>query len=145
MHPSKRFSSAEKEQIIEAIRQAEKNTSGEIRVHIENHCSKAALDRAAQLFAELKMHKTALRNGVLLYLAIEDRQFAILGDVGINSKVPNNFWDTTKELILEQFRQGEVCKGLCQGIQEVGRQLKSYFPYQSDDVNELPDEISFKD
>ena len=128
MHPSKRFTSAEKEQIIEAIRQAEKNTSSEIRVHIENHCSKAALDRAAQLFAELKMHKTALRNGVLLYLAVEDRQFAIIGDVGINTKVPSNFWDSTKELVLNQFRQGELCKGLCQGIHDASRHTHGTLP-----------------
>ena len=144
MHPSKRFTSEEKERIIQAIRDAEKNTSGEIRVHIENHCPKAALDQAAQMFAELKMHKTALRNGVLIYLALQDRQFAIIGDAGINAKVPDNFWDSTKSLMLEQFRQGELCNGLCRGIQEVGRQLKNLFPYQSDDVNELPDEISFK-
>ena len=144
MHPSKRFTSEEKERIIQAIRDAEKNTSGEIRVHIENHCPKAALDRAAQMFAELKMHKTALRNGVLIYLALQDRQFAIIGDAGINAKVPEIFWDSTKSLMLEQFRQGELCNGLCRGIQEVGRQLKNLFPYQSDDVNELPDEISFK-
>lgn len=144
MHPSKQFSVAEKEQMIQAIREAEKESSGEIRVHIENHCSKTVLDRAAQVFAELRMHKTALRNGVLIYVALTDRQLAIIGDVGINTKVADDFWESTKELMLEQFRQGKLCEGLCRGIREVGQQLKSYFPYQSDDVNELPDDISFK-
>ena len=144
MHPSKQFTSTEKEQIIKAIQEAEKNSSGEIRVHIENHCSKMILDRAAQVFAKLKMHKTALRNGVLIYIAIQDKQFAILGDAGINTKVPPNFWDSTKNLMLELFRQGKICQGICQGIQEIGLQLKTYFPYQNNDVNELPDDISFK-
>ena len=143
MHPSKQFTSEEKEQIVQAIRDAEKATSGEIRVHLENHCTKPVLDRTAQVFAELKMHKTALRNGVLIYVALKDKQFAIIGDAGINAKVADNFWDSTKNLMLEEFRQGKLCEGICRGIREVGQQLKSYFPYQSDDVNELSDEISF--
>lgn len=144
MHPSKQFSSIEKEQIIEAIREAEKNTSGEIRVHIENHCSKAVLDRATQVFAELKMHKTTLRNGVLIYISLQDKQLAIIGDAGIHAKVDSHFWENTKNLMLEEFRQGKLCEGICRGIRETGQQLKIYFPYQKDDVNELPDEISFK-
>lgn len=129
--------------IVEAIKQAEHNTSGEIRVHIEKKCKIDVLDRAANVFAMLKMHKTELRNGVLFYLSVEDRKFAILGDVGINIKVPENFWDSVKNTVLEQFKQGNQTEGLIQGILMAGEKLKAHFPYQKDDVNELSDEISF--
>ena len=92
MKPSDFFTPAQKTAMVAAIRQAEKDTSGEIRIHFENHCRKNVLDRAAQVFADLKMHKTALRNGVLIYVALEDKQLAILGDAGINAKVPDHFW-----------------------------------------------------
>lgn len=137
------FSNAEELQIMNAIREAESNTSGEIRVHIENKCKTEVLDRAAQVFDLLKMQKTALRNGVLFYLAIRDKKFAILGDVGINAKVPENFWDEIKELMLEYFKKGEFADGLAQGIIRAGEQLKEHFKHQDDDVNELSDEISY--
>ncbi len=143
MSVSKLFSKAQKLQITEAIKAAELNTSGEIRVHIEKKCKADALDRAAYIFEKLGMHKTALRNGVLFYLALDDHKFAILGDVGINSKVPENFWDEVKELALSYFREGNYSEGLEKGILKAGEQLKSHFPYQKDDVNELDDEISF--
>ena len=97
MKPSDFFTPAQKTAMVAAIRQAEKDTSGEIRIHFENHCRKNVLDRAAQVFADLKMHKTALRNGVLIYVALEDKQLAILGDAGINAKVPDHFWDDKKQ------------------------------------------------
>jgi len=134
---------ADKKMIVDAIKEAELNTSGEIRVHIESHCKGNVLDRAAYIFKKLKMHKTAQRNGVLFYLAYKDRKFAILGDAGINSKVPENFWDDIKEKMAEKFKEGKFTEGLAEGIKESGQQLKTHFPYQSDDVNELSDDISF--
>jgi len=142
---SKFFTSDQKQQIISAIKDAEFNTSGEIRVHIENHCKREVLDRAAAVFASLKMHKTKLRNGVLFYLAIKDHKFAILGDGGINAVVPDDFWDNIKEMMQHKFIEGEFTAGLSSGIKMAGEQLKEQFPYQSDDINELPDDISFSD
>ena len=140
---NKFFTSDQKQQIISAIKDAELNTSGEIRVHIENHCKKDVLDRAATIFATLKMHKTKLRNGVLFYLAIKDQKFAILGDGGINAVTPDDFWDNIKEMMLHKFKDGEFTVGLSSGIKMAGEQLKAHFPYQSDDINELDDDISF--
>lgn len=143
MSPEKYFTQEQKAAIVAAIQQAEKDTSGEIRIHIENRCKQEALDRAVEVFAELKMHKTALRNGVLVYIALEDKKLAIIGDAGINAKAPADFWDEIKNRMVEQFRAGKVCEGICQAIQEAGKQLKQYFPCKENDVNELPDEISF--
>jgi len=140
---SKFFTSDQKQQIISAIKDAELNTSGEIRVHIENRCKKEVLDRAAAVFATLKMHKTKLRNGVLFYLAIKDQKFAILGDGGINAVIPDDFWDKIKEMMQHKFKEGEFTVGLSSGIKMAGEQLKAHFPYQSDDINELDDDISF--
>lgn len=137
------FNEAEQQQIVSAIKEAEKNTSGEIRVHIERKCNEEVLDHAAFMFEELEMHKTELRNGVLIYLAVEDRQLAILGDAGINLKVPKGFWDDTRDVMIANFKNGDFAKGLSEGILKAGEQLKVHFPYQSDDVNELSDEISF--
>lgn len=137
------FSKQEQNQIVEAIKQAELNTSGEIRVHVEETCNDDVLDRAAFVFSKLSMHKTQLRNGVLFYMAIKSRKFAILGDIGINQKVPENFWDSIKTHVLNQFKDGKHAQGLSDGIIMAGNQLKHHFPYQSDDVNELSDEISF--
>ncbi|HBF88117.1 MAG TPA: hypothetical protein DDX39_05695 [Bacteroidales bacterium] len=126
-----------------AIRDAELNTSGEIRLHIEDHSKKDVLDRATDIFAKLNMHKTELRNGVLFYIAVTDRQFAILGDVGINKVVPENFWDNIKETMLAKFKEDKFAEGLTIGINMAGEQLKKFFPYQKNDVNELSNEISF--
>lgn len=145
MKPSKYFTSEQKATIIAAIQQAEKDTSGEIRVHFENHTSREALDRAAQVFAELKMHKTALRNGVLIYVALDDHKLAILGDAGINAKVADNFWDEIKNKMVARFKSGQICEGVTEAILAAGQQLKVFFPYQADDINELSDEISFKE
>src|SRR6056297_1715284 len=143
MSVRKYFSEGDKLQIKNAIRAAELNTSGEVRVHIEKHCKEDVLDRAAYIFEKLEMHKTKLRNGVLFYLAIEDHQFAILGDAGINQKVPENFWKEIKDEMAVQFKEGKFSDGLSEGILEAGKELKMHFPYQKDDVNELSDEISF--
>jgi uncharacterized membrane protein len=137
------FTDTEKNQISAAIKAAEKNTSGEIRVHIEDSCSGDVLDQAAYIFKKLKMMKTEQRNGVLFYLAIKNKKFAILGDAGINLKVPEDFWDRIKETVLSEFSLGNYTDGLSKGIRMAGEQLKSHFPYQSNDVNELSDEISF--
>lgn len=137
------FTESDRQQIIKAIQEAEKNTSGEVRVHIDRTCKEDVLDRAAYWFKQLDMHKTALRNGVLFYLAFEDHKFAVLGDAGINQKVADNFWDSVKGLMLDYFKKGEFAKGLSKGIIECGEQLKKHFPYQQDDVNELSDDISF--
>lgn len=139
----KYFTEENKLQITNAIRVAETNTSGEIRVHIENSCKGDVLDRAAYIFEKLEMHKTELRNGVLFYLALEDRKFAILGDGGINAKVEDDFWDSTKEMVINKLKEGLYAEGLSDGIIRAGEILKKHFPYQTDDVNELSDEISF--
>jgi uncharacterized membrane protein len=143
MNVQKYFSEENKLQIASAIRAAETNTSGEIRVHIEKHCSEDVLDRAAFWFEKLEMHKTELRNGVLFYLAIEDHRFAILGDAGINQKVTADFWNETKEQVISRFREGKIAQGLADGIVKAGEQLKAHFPYKKGDVNELSDDISY--
>jgi uncharacterized membrane protein len=137
------FSIEEKKQITDAIAEAELNTSGEIRLHVEGSCKLDVLDRAAYVFEKLEMHKTEQRNGVLFYLAVYDHKFAILGDGGINQLVPENFWDEIKLTMLGYFKEGKFADGLSKGIMMAGEQLKANFPYQSDDVNELSDEISF--
>lgn len=137
------FTPHQQKEIQDAIRMAERNTSGEIRVHIDNKCYGNVLDRAAQVFADLKMHETKLRNGVLFYLAWEDRKFAILGDAGIHAVVPDDFWDNIKIKMQLKFRAGQFKEGLCEGIMMAGNQLKEKFPLENDDHNELCDKISF--
>lgn len=140
----KLFSPEEKDQIKTAIQSAEIRTSGEIQVHIENHCKGNVLDRAAEVFETLKMYQTKDRNGVLIYLAVLDHKFAILGDKGINSVVPKDFWESTKELMTSYFRQGKFTQGLIEGIHLAGDQLGAHFPYDNTgDTNELSDEVSF--
>lgn len=140
----KLFSTQDKTIIIEAIKNAEQETSGEIQVHLENHCKGDVLDRAAEVFELLKMHKTRHRNAVLFYLATDDHKFAILGDAGINAVVPKDFWEEIKEEMLVHFKKGAFTEGLRKGIEMSGQQLKTHFPFeQKGDENELPDEISF--
>ncbi|MDQ2772272.1 MAG: TPM domain-containing protein [Bacteroidota bacterium] len=138
---------AEDAALVAAIGEAERQTSGEIRVHLEDTCpTPEPLDRAAQVFAELNMHKTAARNGVLFYLAWRSRQFAVVGDAAINAAVPDEFWETTKEEVLRHFRNEKYVIGLERGILMVGDQLKRYFPYDAaTDQNELDDAISIGD
>lgn len=143
MNASTFFTPEQQALILAAVKEAENETSGEVRVHIENSCQEDVLDRAAWLFRKLGMHKTTERNGVLFYLAIDDRKFAVIGDSGINSKVPAGFWDDVKDLLQKNFREGKFTEGLSTGIILAGAHLKRHFPHRKDDVNELPDEISF--
>ncbi len=139
------FSKEQKEEILKAIQAAEKDTSGEIRLHIESSCKGEPLDRAVKVFEKLKMHKTHLHNGVLIYLAVKDRKFSIFGDEGINKAVPENFWEEVKEEMRAHFVKGDFATGVSKGIRMAGQKLKEFFPYQQDDVNELSDEISIGD
>lgn len=132
----------EGEAVVEAIRMAEKETSGEIRVHIEKTTSKVPYDRALEVFHELGMDATELKNGVLIYLAVKERNFVICGDKGINDVVPADFWDCTKDVMATQFKTGNFKQGLIDGITKAGEQLQKYFPYQEGDTNELSNEIS---
>lgn len=136
------LSKEEEQEIVEAIRIAEKNTSGEIRVHLEQTTTLDAFDRALAVFQELKMDETELKNGVLIYLAIKDRTFVICGDQGINDVVPSDFWDSTRDIMVTQFKAGNFKQGLIDGILRAGEQLHQYFPWKEGDTNELSNEIS---
>ncbi len=143
MNATNFFSKEEKELIKSAVKEAELTTSGEIRVHIDNHCREDVMDRAAWWFGKLEMHKTEQRNGVLFYLAVKDHKFAILGDGGINAVTPDDFWDQIKEHMAASFSEGNFASGIREGILMAGEALKEHFPYQEEDVNELSDDISF--
>lgn len=132
----------EEQEIVKAIIAAEKNTSGEIRVHLEEKSEKPPLERAKEVFISLKMNETKARNGVLFYVDIVEKQFAIIGDEGINNLVPNDFWETTKNVVIENFKKENYKNGLVAGITESGKQLKHFFPYETDDIDELDNEIS---
>lgn len=136
------LSKEEEQEIVQAIVEAEKNTSGEVRVHIEKQSNITPLERAQEVFFELKMEATKDRNGVLFYVSVTDKKFAIIGDKGINDLVAPDFWNATKEIVLNHFKQGAFKQGLVEGILSAGNQLKAYFPYQSNDENELSNEIS---
>lgn len=129
--------------LVDAIVEAEKNTSGEIRVHIESVCKSDPYLRAAYVFSKLDMFKTEERNGILIYLAIKSRKFAIVGDSGINEKVGPAYWDSVKDGMQEDFGKGEFLDGMVKAILSVGEKLKTYFPYRNDDVDELSNEISY--
>jgi uncharacterized membrane protein len=143
MAKTEAFLSKEDEQeIVQAIVSAEKNTSGEVRVHIEKHSNKTPLERAQEVFFELHMNETKDRNGVLFYVCVADKKFAIIGDEGIDKVVESDFWDCTKDIVISNFKEANFKNGLVEGILRAGERLKKYFPYQSDDVNELSNEIS---
>ncbi|MBN1415932.1 MAG: TPM domain-containing protein [Bacteroidales bacterium] len=137
------FTPEQKSIIVDAIKEAENQTSGEIRVYIENSCKGEMLDRAAYLFKMLDMYKTKERNGILFYLAIARQQFAVLGDSGIHAKVPENFWDMIRDTLERHFKEEDFTGGLKEGIRLAGEKLKAFFPRQNDDTNELSDSISF--
>ena len=138
------FSAEDKKALHSAIHAAERITSGEIRLYIEDECNEDVMDRAAYIFSLLNMHKTAMRNGVLIYLAFEKHKFAIIGDVGINSKVGGNFWQSVKDQMQALFEKGRITDGLVTGISQAAIALKENFPFKGGDTNELPDEIIIK-
>jgi len=132
----------EEQEIINAIRIAEKKTSGEIRVHIETYLGVATLERAKEVFCFLKMNETALQNGVLFYVAVDSKQFAVIGGKDIDKNVPSDFWNSIKENVIYQFSKGSYKTGLIVGITNAGEKLETYFPYKLTDTNELSDAIS---
>lgn len=137
------FLSHEDEQdIVEAIRIAEKHTSGEIRVHLESSTDDDPLTHAADIFHQLGMDNTEARNGVLIYIAVEAHRFVIYGDKGIYEKVPHDFWDITRDQMQEYFKKRMFKQGIISGVLSAGEQLQKYFPWEKDDINELPDELS---
>jgi len=136
------LTAAEEAEIVEAIRLAEKETSGEIRVHIETTAAGDAFDRAREVFHLLGMDQTALKNGVLIYLAVDDHQFVICGDKGIDDLVSENFWNAIRNTMAVHFKKGDFKQGLIAGIRSAGEELRHYFPCLDDDKDELSNEIS---
>lgn len=132
----------EEEEIVLAIRQAERNTSGEIRVHIERTSKISHYNRTLEVFRLLKMFNTKQQNAVLIYVAVDDHKFVIYGDKGIDAVVPNNFWDTTKNIMQNHFKKGNFKQGIIDGVLQVGKELQAHFPWRENDINELPNEIS---
>jgi len=126
-----------------AVEEAEKMTSGEIRVYMEDECPPDYLGRAAFIFDKLGMSQTDLRNGVLIYIAAKDKVLAIIGDEGIHKKVGDNFWEEIKAQMIKKFAAGLYAEGIVDAVTAAGRALSSYFPYNGDDKNELPDDITF--
>lgn len=143
MRPDKFLTADQQQTVVDAVRLAEKDTSGEIRIHIDSRCNGNPVERAEEVFGKLGMHKTERRNGVLIYLACNSKVFAIVGDKGINDIVPDDFWNDISAMMGQEFREGRFTEGLAQAVRMVGEKLKEFFPYQQDDVNEQPDEISF--
>ncbi len=133
----------EKRKIVAAIRQAEEKTSGEIRLYIESKCQEEPLQRAYQVFQELEMNQTAQRNGILIYIALEDRKLAIYGDEGIHRKVGDNFWKSELHQLQQFLSKRKNCEGICRCVEDVGRQLSTFFPFLEGDRNELEDDIVF--
>ncbi len=144
MSSAKNFFSDDQVKLIEsAIQSAEQNTSGEIRVHIENRCKADPIECATKAFHKLGMHKTELRNGVMLYVAVRDKKFAVIGDEGIHKNVPEGFWDTVRDKMLGHFKQGKFTEGICEGVEMTGEELKKHFPHSASDKNELSNDITF--
>lgn len=137
------FNTEEEERLTHAINLAENRTSGEIRLCVEKKCAGDVIEQATKRFKQLDMHKTALKNGILIFLALDDHKFAIIGDAGIDQKVPENFWQETKDLMIDYFKKDLYVDGLVAGIDRAGKQLKTFFPRSDDDINELPDDIAY--
>lgn len=137
------FTEIEEDRIANAIAEAEKATSGEIRIALDKYCEGDAYEKAIQYFSEMDMDKTRLHNGVLIYMAYEDHKFAIVGDKGINKVVPPNFWETTKVAMKAHFSAGNLADGIIAGVLLAGEELAKFFPYQGDDINELSNEIVY--
>jgi uncharacterized membrane protein len=142
--PVQYFTAAEMEAIVQAIRAAEKQTSGEVRVFIESRCSYVdPVERAKEIFFELKMEKTKDRNAVLLYIAMRDRQLALFADEGIYEKCGQAYWEMEVKVMLQNFKDNAIAKGIIDCVSHVGQTLKEKFPFEKTDKNELPDEIIF--
>ncbi len=138
------ISKEDERRIVASIQAAELDTSGEIRVHIESFCESGdPISRAVYLFNELGMYRTAARNGVLIYVALKSRLFAVIGDTGIDAVIPKGFWNNIKNTLAADFKENRIAEGLCKAILSTGELLKKDFPHQEDDVNEQSDEISF--
>ena len=142
LHPEKFFTKEEEERIINAIKQAEKQTSGEIRVHIAKRILGDPVKAAIKIFEKIGMTNTKERNGVLILIGLKSKKIAVIGDKGIHQKVGEHFWNDVIKIITEEFKKGNFVEGLEKGILKIGEKLKEFFPYKQDDVNELPDEIS---
>jgi len=136
------LSSEQEKKVVMAIQKAELNTSGEIRIHIETSYTSDIYNKCVEMFSKLKMYKTQQRNGVLIYVAFQSKSFAIYGDRGINEVVKNNFWESTKNIIQAHFEKGNYQEGLIDGVTEIGKQLKQFFPVSGNHKNELSDTIS---
>ncbi len=141
-HPKKFLSEEEQKMIQKEIRQAEEGTSGEIRIHLDRHAGKDPLEKAKKIFQQMGMMRTKHRNAILIYLATDHRKFAIVGDEGINQVVPENYWEEIKDEMQKHFRENKFGEGLCLGIRRIGEKLKSHFPPDKINENELPNEIS---
>lgn len=140
---NKFFSPEDEKNIVKAIADAESNTSGEIRLHVDSRCKADPKDEAIKIFEKLGMTKTELRNGVLIYLAVQDKKFAIIGDAGINNVVPDDFWNSVRDEMTHYFKQNQFVTGVIRGISQAGEKLKAHFPFKEGDQNELSNEISF--
>ena len=137
------FSGKEKKQILAAVREAERNTSGEIRIHLEYKTREPVFGHAQKVFQRIGITRTSERNGVLIFLATHDKKFAVLGDVGINEKVPEGFWNDVAGIMQEHFKRNKFADGISEAVLRIGEKLKTYFPYQTNDKNELSDNISY--
>jgi len=136
------LSVSEEQEIVEAIRLAEQNTSGEIRVHIEQNCKNDVFEHTVEVFHSLKMDNTKLQNAVLIYVAVDRKEFVIYGDKGIDEVVDDQFWNDTKDIIAHHFKKSEFSKGLIKGIQNAGIELSKNFPWTHNDSNEIENTIS---
>ena len=143
MRPEDFLTADQQKIVVDAVRIAEKGTSGEIRIHIDDQCSIDPVKKAQDVFQKLGMHRTALRNGVLIYLACNTKVFSIIGDKGINERVDEHFWEDVIEIMSARFKDGQFAEGLAEAVTAVGAKLKTFFPYSPEDINEQPDEISF--
>jgi uncharacterized membrane protein len=145
MKASDFFNKKEKKEIILAIREAEKETSGEIKVHLENRCKGDLMERTKEIFSALHLYKTEHKNAVLIYIAPNDKKVSIIGDEGIHNLVPDNYWDNEIQLLTDSFKRNDFKNGIIETIGNIGKKLKLYFPYTSNDINEISDLISFYD
>jgi uncharacterized membrane protein len=137
------ISSQDEQRIVSAIKAAEKVTSGEVRVHLNDTCTGDPLRDAQKQFQKLGMHRTAAQNGILFYFALESHKFAVVGDRGIHQKVGSTFWEGIRDQMVPKLKSGQLIEAIELGIAEAGRALAEHFPYEGQrDVNELSDEVS---